>query len=230
MAKRARKKARIPRGAVATIVVACIVAALWLGYHHLNRRVQESLQAKILKTPAADIIDPANEGSHLQVTGLLTADGSARDPQLGVSARAAALLRHVEMYQWREHCVGATCQYDTAWGVPQDSRTFRQPRGHENPTAPFADATFAAPELKLGAYAVNVAVPVAQLPAHDYPVGDASLSPNMAASFATSAGVLYAGGDPAHPQLGMVRVSYRVVPLGAATLSGVQRGDRLTAD
>jgi hypothetical protein len=40
--------------------------------------------------------------------------------------------------------------------------------------------------------------------------------------------VLYAGGDPAQPQVGMLRVSYRVVALGAASFDAVQRGANLT--
>jgi hypothetical protein len=42
-------------------------------------------------------------------------------------------------------------------------------------------------------------------------------------------GALSAGGDPAQPLVGKLRVSYRVVPLGAATLEGVQRDGALTA-
>ena len=62
-----------------------------------------------------------------------------------------------------------------------------------------------------------------------HPVSDAGLPPNLAASFSAVNGALYAGGDPAQPQVGMLRVSYRVVPLGAATLEGVQRDGTLSA-
>ena len=63
--------------------------------------------------------------------------------------------------------------------------------------------------------------------AQDYPVKTSALPPNMAATFNVTDGVLYAGGDAAHPQIGTVRVRYRIVPAGEVELAGVKRGNRL---
>lgn len=226
-----RRKSALRSRVIAALVLLCATAvALWhwrapiraqfasLGMNHVGVVVANAAR-----------IDPALEGSQVRVGGQLGASGPARDAQLGVSANAAVLLRKVEMYQWQEHCAATTCRYDTAWSAPVDSRKFRDPRGHENPPPPFVDASFAAPDLKLGTFAVNLALPMAQLPAQDFAARGANLPPNLAASFVESGGVLYAGGDLAHAQVGALRVSYRIVPLGEATLTGVQRGDRLTA-
>ena len=110
-----------------------------------------------------------------------------------------------------------------------DSHKFRAAKGHENPAAPFNDAIFFAPGLKLGEYAVDQDLLAQQLRASDYAVHDASLPPNLAASFGERDGVLYAGGDPAHPAVGEVRISYRIIASGAVTLSGVLRGGKLVA-
>ncbi|HTI96870.1 MAG TPA: TMEM43 family protein [Rudaea sp.] len=231
MAKRKRKKASMPRWPVAVLVVAVIAAALWFGRARLPALHLPSLAsapAGVLAVDAAHV-DKANDGRRVRITGLLAADGPVRDAQLGVSAAAAVLLRNVEMYQWREHCAGAACKYDTGWGAPSDSRKFREAKGHENPSAPFATAAFVAPGLKLGAFAVDSALLAAQHAPQAYPVSDAGLPPNLAASFSAVNGALYAGGDSAQPQVGMLRVSYRVVPLGAATLEGVQRDGALSA-
>lgn len=228
MARR-KRKASLPGRPIAVLLMAAIATALWFGYRHLNRQIQESERAKILKTVAADKIDPISNGLHERVTGMLTADGPARDAQLGVSAAASVLLRNVEMYQWREHCAGTTCNYDTGWGAPVDSRKFHEPKGHENPVAPFASAQFVAPGLKLGVFGIDPALLNALHSGRAYPVTDAGLPPNLAASFSAQDGALYAGGDPARPQVGMLRVSYRVVPLGAVTLEGVQRDGALSA-
>ncbi len=221
----------MPRWPVALLVVAVIAVALWFGRARLQALHLPSLAsapAGVLAVDAAHV-DKANDGRRVRITGLLAADGPVRDAQLGVSATAAVLLRNVEMYQWREHCAGAACNYDTGWGAPADSRKFREARGHENPPAPFATAVFAAPGLKLGAFGVDATLLVAQHAPQAYPVSDAGLPPNLAASFSAVNGALYAGGDPAQPQVGMLRVSYRAVPLGAATLEGVQRDGALAA-
>lgn len=229
MARRKRKaRARWP---IFLTIVAVAGAALWFGRRHLPELHWPAVSvtpAGVVNADAA-YVDPANDGRRVRVTGMLAADGPARDAQLGVSAGAALLLRNVEMYQWREHCAGAACSHDTGWGAPVDSSKFRDPKGHENPSAPFASAPFAAPGLKLGAFGIDPALLYAQHSARAYPVTDAGLPPNLAASFSADNGALYAGGDLAHPQVGMLRVSYRVVPLGAATLEGVQRGSRLSA-
>ena len=231
MARRKRKKTAVPRWSVVALLGAVIVVALWFGRAHLPALHLPSLAsapAGVLAVDAAHV-DKANDGRRVRVTGLLAADGPVRDAQLGVSATAAVLLREVELYQWREHCAGSVCNYDTGWGAPADSRKFREAKGHENPPAPFATAVFVAPGLKLGAFGVDATLLVAQHAPQPYSVSDAGLPPNLAASFSAVNGALYAGGDPAQPQVGMLRVSYRVVPLGAATLEGVQRDGALAA-
>lgn len=213
------------------VLAIAIGVAVWAGRGHLPALHLPSpaeAPAGVLVVDAAQV-DKANDGRRVRVTGVLSADGPVRDAPLGVSATAAVLLRNVEMYQWREHCAGAACNYDTGWGAPADSSKFREPKGHENPRAPFASAVFAAPGLKLGAFALDPSLLAAQHAPHAYPVSDAGLPPNLAASFSAMNGALYAGGDPAQPQVGMLRLSYRVVPLGAATLEGVQRDGALSA-
>lgn len=232
MAKRKRKKTPMPHWPIAVVIVIAIGAALWFGRAHLGKLQLPTIAnapAGVLSVDAAHV-DSANDGRRVRVTGMLTADGPARDAQVGISANAALLLRHVEMFAWREHCSGAACSYDTGWGVPADSRKFREPKGHENPPAPFASAQFVAPGLKLGAFGIDPDLLTAQRAPQAYPVTDAGLAPNMAASFSADNGVLYAGGDPAHPQVGMLRVNYRVVQLGAAALEGVQRGTLIKAN
>ena len=122
----------MPRWPIAALVVVVVAVALWFARAHLPALRLPAIATEpggVLTVDAAHV-DAANDGRRVRVTGLLTADGPARDAQLGVTAAAAVLLRNVEMYQWREHCAGAACNYDTGWGVPADSRRFRDPKGH----------------------------------------------------------------------------------------------------
>ncbi len=223
----ARRK-RISKAYVAffalTLALVAGAVVLWQAFGH--RWLHPSPAGHVVET-TSERADPANEGRSVHVSGRLETNKPAYDPQFGVAADAAILFRKVEMYQWRERCSGGACAYEQAWSaLPIDSRRFREPAGHENPPARFADARFIAAGLRLGAYALDPEL-VAHLDTVEKPVRAADLPPNLAATFSDSAGVLYAGGEPAHPHVGTVRVTYRVVPLSKVELTGVQHGQTL---
>jgi hypothetical protein len=222
-----RKKKSQLRIVLTVIAVAAAITASWFGVHRLR---PGGLQPAAATTATAERVDPANEGRTITIHGKLEITAAPRDAQLGISADAALLFRHVEMYQWREHCDGGDCRYEAVWlAEANDSHKFRVPAGHENPAPPFAAARFAAGEIHLGAFTVDAQV-AAQLPATDYPVHASALPPNLAASFRESGGMLYAGGDPAQPAVGAVRVSYRILSAGNVSLTGVQHGAKLVAN
>jgi hypothetical protein len=230
MARR-RRKSSMRRVALIVVVLGAVACALWLGPRLFERWRRPAAPQSELANVSADRVDPALDGRRVRVSGKLSAGKSARDLQLGVAADAPVLFRHVEMYQWREHCERGDCRYANTWSaLPIDSSKFRVPAGHENPPAPFADAYFGG-DIHLGAFAVDVDLAAAQAAAVDYPVHAAALPPNLAATFREIDGALYAGGDPAKPQVGELRVSYRIVPTGAVVnLTGVQRGTKLVAN
>jgi hypothetical protein len=228
MARRRRKASYAP------ILLGCVAVALaalaWMNASRV-RAYFDALGSKSAGpvSVAADNVDPVNEGRRVRIVGKLETGAPARDEELGVGANAAILLRKVEMYQWREHCGSGDCTYEAAWSAqPIDSLKFRHPEGHENPSQRLVDARFASDSLRVGAFSVaaDVAVQGATI---DLPVRTGDLRPNLAASFSEANGALYAGGDPVHPKVGEVRVSYAIVPPGNIELSGVQRGSSLVA-
>lgn len=222
MARR-KRKSRVRLLIVLALLVLVAMAA-WTKRDALSSWVGRALAGK---TEPVNIISA--ESRPQRISAELKASGPARDGQLGVSAHAAVLFRHVEMYQWQEHCEAGDCRYDKSWSAPVDSHKFHDPKAHENPSAPFNDSIFFAPGLKAGEYAIDPDLLVTQLHAAEYPVHDANLPPNLAATFSERDGALYAGGDPAHPALGEVRISYRVIANGNVVLTGVVRGDKLAA-
>jgi hypothetical protein len=219
----ARRKRTSPgRIIVGVLALFALVGAAWVGFQRLERERDPAVVS-------AERIEPGNDGRRVRVGGRLTASATARDGELGIGAGAAVLFRKVEMYQWRERCDPAPCSYEPVWSsLPIDSRSFRQSEGHENPPMRLADALFAGAELRLGAFSVDPELAAAQIAAVDHPVHTDELPPNLAASFSEAGGVLYAGGN-SHPRVGEVRISYRIAPLGDVVLTGVQRGNRLTA-
>jgi hypothetical protein len=229
MARRKRSaKVRSTKFILLGGVAVLVVVAGWFGYRYLSS-IRNAERARVVVETAADHIDPANEGLHVKVSGQLSAASSARDRDFATGSKAAMLFRKVEMLQWQEHCAGADCTYEKVWsGSAIDSHKFRTPAGHENPPLRIISARFDAADIHLGAFEVDPALIEAQLKAADHAVRAIELPPNLAATFSEHDGVLYAGGDPAHPDVGTVRISYRAVPLGAASLTGAQRGKHLT--
>ncbi len=181
-----------------------------------------------VSTVAIDRIDPANEGRVVRIEGPVKVQ-PVRDTQLGVSADAIALVRKVEMRQWRETCTSGGCGYELTWSAePIDSSGFRQPEGHLNPASlPFPSERFLSAEVRLGAFAIDPALAAGEVEPTAYAVDVADLPPNLAASFRVQDGVLLTGADAQGAAAGDLRVSYSIVAEGMRNLTGVQQGNRL---
>lgn len=236
MSKRARRGGGSLSPIIGVLLLIAIAAAVWFV---LQRRAPTAVAPTSTSAPttvSAERVDAGNEGRTLYVSGDLHAAKPARDAQLGTSAdaNAIALLRRVEMLQWREKCAATACDYALAWSEqPIDSSKFRERKGHENAARfPFTSARFLADDLRLGAFKLDAALVARVVDASEsiaYPVHTAQLPPNLAATFRERDGVLYAGADPDHAASGDLRVGYRVIAGGEQRVTGVQVGDRLKA-
>ena len=229
----ARKKKISPLRIAGLVAIALLIAlGVWAWQRRTPiRPTAATTSTELALPPQIAAAVSATSGVSVQLSGKLQISEPPRDEQLGVSAGdAAVLLRSVAMYQWQEHCDSGGCRYDTEWSAqPVDSNRFRAPDGHKNPRAPFVDARFVAGDVRLGELSVDSELVAAQHPPIDYPVKANALPPNLAATFSVVDGVLYAGGDAAHPKIGTLRISYRIVPGGEVSVSGVRRGLKLEA-
>lgn len=225
MARRRKTTRRSGAGFRMLIVVglvAAVIGAIWLA-----RRYESRVDHRV------DVADTSSgtttESRKVTLAGKLEISKPPHDAQLSVTAPAATLLRHVEVFQWQEHCDTAGCHYEKGWfGGAIGSTNFRERAGHDNPKPPFSDARFSASGVKLNGLEIDPEL-IANLPSTDFPIRAVDLPPNLAATFRVQDGVLYAGGDIAHPQIGELRVSYRAAGVGDVELSGWQRGSKLAA-
>ena len=234
-----KRKGRSVALPLVLIAIAALAGGAWYVLHR-HADLLPSWQGAQTPTPTAnapiaaatDHVDPANEGRTLRVSGVLRVVKPARDTELGLqSGNALALLRDVEMRQWREACTGAGCTYALAWTAkPIDWRSFRVPAGHQNTTPfPFSSTRFLAAQVRLGAFEVDPALAAGTTAAVDYPVGITQLPANLAATFREDQGILYTAAAGAPPAAGDLRISYRIVPAGEQHLRGIQKGDQLIA-
>jgi len=217
------------------VIVACVLL-FWNEGRAVKTARSLSEGAGIVKTVAADKPDPANDGKLVHVTGALTASGPVFDAEFGMKSEGVRLVRNVEMYQWTEESESETSKrlgggettrttykYKREWADHAvDSGRFHERNGHANPHMIWSKRNQAAPDIKLGAFAVPpdmigrfgseqpLAVADAQV--------DAVKKKHSDKDVAVIDGALYVGKDPGQPVIGDYRVSYSEVPRQTASV------------
>jgi hypothetical protein len=191
-------------------------------------------------------IDPQNEGRLIHVSAPLEIAGEVSDSLSGMSAKAVRLDRVIEMYQWVERCessskttVGGaeetvtTCNYTKEWkDSPVSSAGFKRPAGHQNPAWSLQPQSFNIPSAQLGAFTAGSKVlgqlgDTETLPATQSALEQAKSQLGGARPLSLLDGSIYAASDPLAPQVGDLRISYRIVPGGVISAVAKQTGAEL---
>lgn len=179
-----------------------------------------------------------NEGKLVHVHGPARPEGKLTDATFEVSAEAIKLERNVEMFQWKENQkktkdknVGGSetttteYTYETVWSSTLiNSSKFKQANAHKNPsTMPYQSESYKAAKVSLGDFALGSAlidiIPVTK----PLPIETAKL-PERAK---INQGQIYIGKDPAVPDVGDVRVSFKIAPAGDISVVAGQKANRL---
>lgn len=193
----------------------------------------------------AQTVDPANEGKLVHVTGPAATDETLTDTEFGVSANAIKLVREVEMYQWRENSqtktekqVGGserevtTYTYERVWSERViNSDSFKEASDHQNPnTMPYQQQEYVAKDVTVGAFTLPESM-VSSISNFDpLPVDDSAPKPQVTGKNVTVIdGSYYLGSDPANPQIGDLRVSFKVVEPGPVSIVARQVGNSFTS-
>lgn len=151
------------------------------------------------------------------------------DPDFNQHGDTPVLIRHVEMFQWREVRIGDVVHYELDWvDRPLDASHYRNSAGHQNPGSfPIQGKEFDAGLVQLNGFRLSAPL------VHALP-GSAQLEPdprqlpaNLAASFSLYQGRLVTSANPADPRLGDLRVSWEEVPLQQMTVIARIDGDQL---
>lgn len=197
--------------------------------------------AGIVRSVPAERADPADDGTLIHVTGMLSTGGPIADPDFAVRVNGVRLERHVEVYQWKEETHSetrtkfgggeertTTYKYVRTWSdKPIDSDRFKEPRGHTNPVMTYQSRDLLAPGTRLGAFAVPDYLlrgfgEAKRLAATDAQVN--ALQIRVSKPVALNDGVLYVGRDPSQPAIGDMRISFAEVPLQTASVVAAQAG------
>jgi hypothetical protein len=204
--------------------------------------LQEGAGAVVTTKP--DAVDSALDKKLIHVTGLATSDETPRDDLFGVSAPGIKLIREVQMYQWQEKKTTrsrerggktikeTTYTYEKVWADEAiASSGFKHIKGHVNPTRmPHESRTFRASVVTLGARRLPPTLVDKIGGAEDLRV-TMKMALKMDSTLAARArlvnGAYYLGRRPSRPQIGDVRVRYRVVPPAKVSVVALQTGETL---
>jgi len=194
-----------------------------------NRHATDRHGGKIVDVGEGAAPGQGGHGSLVRVSGPVRVVEEPYDPEFGQRAHAPVLIRHVEMFQWREVRVGGDVHYEQDWvDRPVDSRHFAQTSGHANPERfPIEGKQFDAGQARVGRYALSPPL------LHALPGGELitpsvkTLPMNLAASFSLNGQYLTTSTHPEQPRLGDLRVSWEAVPSQVVTVFAQVNGDQL---
>lgn len=200
--------------------------------------------ARITIDVAATPLVAANDGKLVHVSGDLKAGAKLNDAEFGVTSDGVRLVRHVDMFQWREEShsetrknlggseeTTTTYTYKREWSdKPIDSARFRQPDGHQNPQMRYLGRDFLANDATLGAFNAGPDV-LRKLNANTRldvdPSAASTVTRNTMLNASVADGRIYIANDPSQPRVGDYRISYRIVPAGEASVVARQSGSDL---
>ena len=171
----------------------------------------------------------ANNGEMVLVAGTPTIVKPATDRQFGIQADVPLLWRVTDMFQWRQIEYAGSTSYELEWvDHPVDSSVFEDSRDHRNPSQmPFGNARYLAGEVRMDGFLLSSSIVLAMPGREDVTPDFSRLRPNLAASFRPVDGHLLTSQDPASPQLGDVRVSWKGAPVQPVTVIAQNRNGTL---
>lgn len=174
--------------------------------------------AGIAPARASDVAEP--------VAGELRAGAELADPAFGVRARALGLERTVEMLQWQRRPDGG---YATQWRdhpVPDDGHD----PAHRNPSWPeFRSERWFNESAVLDGRSVDPALLAGLGGWEPLAIDHALLPANLAVVFQPDGEGLSSSADPGAPEVGDLRLRWRMLPEGPVHGRAVERDGRWIA-
>lgn len=199
--------------------------------------------AAVVSINASDA-SAAKDGALVHLSAEATTDETLRDPVFGAAAKALALHRKVEMFQWVESSNTRTAEklggteetvttytYAREWSkTHQDSNRFQETRGHENPPSlPYSNERFAAKTVRVGAFNLSEALKNQLSGAVSLPAQEAmleALPAELRSRAKISAEAIYIGENPSSPAIGDLKISFQVIkPSTVSVIAATQNND-----
>ena len=201
-------------------------------------RTAKSLEegAGVVVSIPATAVGAGNEGKLVHLSGEATTTDTLADDAFGVKVTAIKLERNVEMFQWEEESRSekkkklgggeetvTTYEYKKTWSSHRiDSSDFKKPEGHENPSSfPLEAKSLVAGKVTLGAFTLSEDIVGRIDREENLPVDTGSLPADKKDRVIAAGDGYFMGRNAASPEIGDVRIDWKVVR--PATVSLVAR-------
>ncbi|THB69324.1 MAG: hypothetical protein D6B27_00710 [Gammaproteobacteria bacterium] len=173
---------------------------------------------------SANAIAAENNGKLVHISDIADTENVLTDSEFGVSVKALKLKRVVEMYQWKESSssktkkkIGGgtetvkTYSYSKTWSDNKiDSSSFKKSATHTNPRSfPYSSRQYTASEISVGAFTLSKSLVNKIGGYQDFPVN--KIPPLLDGKVQQIDSGFYIGANPASPQIGDVRIMFKVV-------------------
>lgn len=196
---------------------------------HRAEALDEGL--KIVVSVASDSVASENEGKLIHTTGKADTSDIIRDTTFGINENALKIKRRVEVYQWHrktdKHSNSSNYIYVKDWS----DRIEESHAGYRNPEKkPYDDKTFSASNVSIGAFQLS-SQHISEMDFYtEYQISDENLSSIPERDrhrFVISDNKLYRG-SPESPNVGDVRISFKIIRPGDVSVIGKQSGSVIT--
>lgn len=199
--------------------------------------------SKIVKqNVTSDKVDFENEARLVHVQGTTATQETLQDNIFSISVtNCAKLERSVLMYQWVEHETTETrdtsdggkdtitrYSYTMEWSAQSVNSSYFKETGYYNPPMPFESASYQASNVSLGAFQLSETLIRQMVKSCDLTQQELSPEVNAGGKQFTLGGGTYSTAQGA-PQVGDMKVTFKKVPCGAATVLSVQHDDTFVA-
>jgi hypothetical protein len=197
---------------------------------------------KAVISVSADDLNNSNNGSLIHISGIADTNQVLDDSMFGVQDSALKLRRQVEMYQWQEHTetktkknVGGSETTETVYTYRKewsenyiDSSYFKKIAEHQNPSSmPYHSKTMVASDIKVGVFELSNAFVSKIDYFSDYPLSQQNfdaMDGGLQQSFQLN-GTEYFYGNPSNPEIGSVRIRYKIIKPMDISVVGKQNGN-----
>jgi len=196
-------------------------------------RALDEGKGAVVSLPFASV-DPANEGKLVYFSGSAVTDDELVDGYTGLRTHAIKLHRIAEMYQWKETTKKnedrTEYYYDKAWSENHMNSDHYHNKSYSNPASMrvkgerYAAANVFVNEFRLSPNLIESISTHEPLPVTDEMYG--SFSDSLRGGALLYNGGLYLGRSPQEPQIGDIRVSYRIYPEQEVSVVAMQQNGR----
>jgi len=224
------------------LLLAIGVGLIWFNEGRSVKRAKalKEGQGETVTLETIDNVDSSLDGKLVHASGDALTTETLRDPKFGIEAKALALSRLVEMYQYEEkkktkekkNVGGSTTKktyysYKKTWkSIRIDSSKFKDPDAPDNPPMVVKGYGVNAKEVTFGAFTLPSSL-VSEIK------GGESIDPNdqaleVALGIRDNAKLdgehIYLGANSGSPSVGDIRISFKMTPESTVSILAAQKG------